>query len=92
MFLRQVPMNTEFVSGETTYTRVGGDQIKDENGVVTTMSKNTVVELPSFTEDVLFTGSPNTWNHNGLKEDTTEKDDVAEDIVDDEVEAVDNDE
>jgi len=70
MFLRQVPMNEKFVSGDTTYTRVGADQIKDENGVVTKMNKNTVVQLENIVKETLFTDSQNLWT----KEDTNIKD------------------
>ena len=44
MFLRQVPMNGKFLAGDVVYTRVGADQVEDENGVVTTLSKTANVK------------------------------------------------
>ncbi len=44
MFLRQVPMNGKFLAGNVVYTRVGADQVEDENGVITTLSKTANVK------------------------------------------------
>ena len=45
MFLRQVSMGEKFLAGERVYTRVGVDQVKDENGIVTKLPKTANVSL-----------------------------------------------
>lgn len=87
MFLRKVPMNSYFLSGNQTFKRVGTDRVQNENGDIITMSKNTVCELLKDMEDDIPEDDIPEDVEDDIEDDVEDsiEDDIEDDIDEDEI-------